>query len=143
MSWMTPKGSTKVLHTQTKRREWLHSSYGKTSVTKTRSYANRAMIFAITTGISAPRPTYGTAGAAIKPGEISWPRWISVKLHSMQTWRYANPMDADASTQFNLSREDAEFLVIGLLAAITEFDKQEAADLATTITATMGEPEPA
>ena len=125
MSWMTPAGSTKVLHTVTKKRLW-HSTNGAghTRPMKTRSYANRAQIFAITTCVTAPRPPYAGFGSVAPPG-ISWPRWINVKLHSMQTWKM-DPMHVDASTQFNLSREDAEFLMIGLMSAIAEFDKQEA-----------------
>jgi len=125
MTWMAPAGSTKVLHTATKRREWEQTNgAGHPRIQKTRSYANRSQIFAITTAIAAPRPPYSGFGATPPPG-ISWPRWIHVKFHSMQTWKYPDPMNVDASTQFNLSRDDAEFLVIGLLAAITEFDKQE------------------
>lgn len=130
MSWMTIAGSTKVLHTITKRREWIMNAGAGPRRMRTRSYTNRAMIFAITTGIAAPHPSRaGTwMGVTPRPGDISRPRWITLKFHSMQTWKYPDPMAVDASTQMNLSREDAEMLVVGLLASITEFDQQEAVD---------------
>jgi hypothetical protein len=101
---------TKAFHTLSKKIPYSHPTHG---ILKTRSYVERkANIYAIT-------------GSTYRSG---WgpKRWISLKLHSSWTWKSASPELVDASTSLILGREDAELIVVALMSAIAEYDRQEA-----------------
>lgn len=89
-----------------------YTATGSTRVYKFRSYIqNRATIFGIGTGVM----------------NTSWgvKRLINLKFHSSQTWKALNPHLTRASTDILLTRTDAEAIVVALMSAIAEYDRQE------------------
>ena len=109
---MSSRDETLPFHRKTNRMAWAHPTSGKTY--HTRSYVDhRASVFAMSAGVRTS----------------SWGprRMVLLKLHSSQTWKLGEFVTA--STQVSLTREDAEYLMVGLQMALMEYDRQELAEM--------------
>jgi hypothetical protein len=96
-----------------KPRRWRHPTLHREF--NTRGYvSNRANIFAISGG--AETHTWGPK------------HWVILKLHSCQTWKIPLSLISGThpSTEICCGREEAEMMVMALMAGITEFDRQVA-----------------
>jgi hypothetical protein len=96
-----------------KPRRWRHPTLHREF--NTRGYVSgRANIFAI------------SGGAETRPWGPK--HWVVLKLHSCLTWKYPllSIPGAHASTEVVCGREEAEMMVMALMAGITEFDRQVA-----------------